>query len=126
MWGVFFPVWINTYLGVTSVESTYIWAGKSLGASDRRIMLEVVLPGALPLIVAGMRVGVALAFLNLVAAEMAGAYVGLGYRVGASHMVFRIDQMITGIIGLGALGAASDRVFAVLIKFFVPWYGGRS
>jgi ABC-type nitrate/sulfonate/bicarbonate transport system permease component len=122
MWGVFFPVWINTFLGVTSVENTYIWAAKSLGAPDRRIMIEVVLPAALPLIVAGMRVGVALAFLNLVAAEMAGAYVGLGYRVGASHMVFRIDQMITGIIGLGVLGALSDRVFAYLVKRFVPWY----
>jgi ABC-type nitrate/sulfonate/bicarbonate transport system permease component len=122
MWGVFFPVWINTFLGVTSVENTYIWAAKSLGAPDRKIMIEVVLPAALPLIVAGMRVGVALAFLNLVAAEMAGAYVGLGYRVGASHMVFRIDQMITGIIGLGLLGALSDRVFAVIIRRVVPWY----
>ncbi len=124
-WGVFFPVWINTFLGVTGVENTYFWAARSLGASDRRIMIEVLLPAALPLIVAGMRVGVALAFLNLVAAEMAGAYVGLGFRVESSHMVFRVDQMIVGIIGLGVLGATSDRGFAYIIKVLIPWYQAR-
>lgn len=125
MWGVFFPVWINTFLGVTGVESTYFWAAESLGASRRRMIIEVLVPAALPLIVAGMRVGVALAFLNLVAAEMAGAYGGLGFRVEFSHMVFRVDQMIVGIIFLGVLGATSDRLFVYIIKTLIPWYQTR-
>lgn len=122
MWGVFFPVWINAFLGVTQVPGSYLWAAQSLGAPNRKIMLEVVIPAAVPLIIAGMRVGVALAFLNVVAAEMAGAYVGLGYRITASHMVFRVDQMIVAIVALGMLGASADRIFAYLIKTFLPWY----
>lgn len=120
-WGVFFPVWINTFLGVTRVEPMYVCAAKSLGASDRTIMLKVTLPAAFPLIMGGMRVGVALAFLNLVAAEMAGAYVGLGFRIEYSHMVYRIDEMLVAIVLLGVLGALSDKGFAALVGKLLPW-----
>lgn len=121
-WGVFFPVWINTYLGITMIDSTYLNAAKCLGANERTIVREIVIPGALPLIIAGMRVGVAIAFLNLVAAEMAGAYVGLGFRVGYCHMIFCVDQMIVCIIFLGILGASSDRGFAWAVEKLFPWY----
>ena len=82
-------------------------------------MWEVVLPAALPLIIAGMRVGIGLAFLNLVAAEMSGASAGLGYRVSASHLAFRADKMIAALVALGVLGAASDGAFrgVVFVKF---------
>jgi ABC-type nitrate/sulfonate/bicarbonate transport system permease component len=121
-WGVFFPVWINTYIGVTRVEEHYINAAKCLGANERTIVREIVLPAALPLIIAGMRTGIALAFLSLVAAEMAGAFVGLGFRVEFSHMVFRVDHMIVCIIALGILGASSDRIFAHIVEKLFPWY----
>jgi ABC-type nitrate/sulfonate/bicarbonate transport system permease component len=121
-WGVFFPVWINSHLGVTGVEQRYLWAAKSLGAEDWRLTWEVVLPGSLPLIIAGMRVGIGLAFLNLVAAEMSGASAGLGYRVSASHLVFRSDKMIAALVALGILGAASDAVFRFLAGKIAPWY----
>lgn len=120
-WGVFFPVWINTYLGVTKVDQMYVLAAKSLGASDRTIMLKVILPAAFPLIMGGMRVGVALAYLNLVAAEMAGAYVGLGFRVEYSHIVYQMDEMLVAIVLLGVLGATSDRGFAALVEKVLPW-----
>jgi len=123
-WGVFFPVWINTYLGVTKVDPTYLNAAKCLGAKESTIVREIVIPATLPLIIAGMRVGVAIAFLNLVAAEMAGAYVGLGFRVEFSHMIFRVDHMIVCIIFLGILGACSDKGFAWLVEKLFPWYAG--
>jgi NitT/TauT family transport system permease protein/sulfonate transport system permease protein len=121
-WGVFFPVWINAHLGVASVEQRYLWAASSLGAKDWRLMWEVVLPASLPLIIAGMRVGIGLAFLNLVAAEMSGASAGLGYRVSASHLVFRSDKMIAALVALGVLGAASDGAFRFLAGKVAPWY----
>jgi ABC-type nitrate/sulfonate/bicarbonate transport system permease component len=122
LWGVFFPVWINTHLGVAGVDQRYLWAAKSLGANDWHLMWEVVLPASLPLIIAGMRVGIGLAFLNLVAAEMSGASAGLGYRVSASHLVFRSDKMIVALVTLGLLGAASDGVFRLLAGRLAPWY----
>ncbi len=121
-WGVFFPVWVSAHLGVVGVERRYIWAARSLGAQKWPLLWEVVLPAALPLIIAGMRVGIGLAFLNLVAAEMSGASAGLGYRVSASHLIFRADKMIAALIALGALGAASDAAFRGVTGKIAPWY----
>jgi len=121
-WGVFFPVWVNSHLGVASVEQRYLWAARSLGAKDWRLIWEVVLPASLPFIIAGMRVGIGLAFLNLVAAEMSGASAGLGYRVSASHLVFRSDKMIAALVTLGILGAISDGAFRYLAGKVAPWY----
>ncbi|MEK6672902.1 MAG: ABC transporter permease [Nitrospirota bacterium] len=120
-WSVFFPVWLNTFLGVTRVDPVYVWAASSLGASKRASLLKVILPASLPLIMGGMRVGVALAYMNLVAAEMAGAYVGLGFRLEYGHMVFRIDQMLVAIVMIGILGALSDRGFTGVVETLLPW-----
>ncbi len=124
-WGVYFPTWINAYIGVSSVDINYVRAAQCLGADYKTIMRKVVLPSALPIIVAGMRVGIALAFLNLVAAEMAGASKGLGFRIQYSHMIFKIDHMISAIIWLGILGAGFDRGFASFINKLFPWQRQR-
>ena len=121
MWGAFFPIWLNTHLGISTVNKKYIWAAKSLGASDIRIVTTVVLPAALPFILAGLRIGISVGFICLVAAEMAGAYEGLGFRITASHLVFRIDKMFVALILLGALGALSDKLFASAVEILFPW-----
>jgi ABC-type nitrate/sulfonate/bicarbonate transport system permease component len=125
IWGVFFPVWMSTHAGATEVEQNVIWAAQSLGASRFRMLIEVILPSSFPYIIAGMRTGVATAFVVLISAEMAGSFVGLGYRIYASHLVFRVDKMLVGIIVLGILGAATDQIFAALSRR-VPWRGHDS
>ncbi len=125
-WGVFFPMWMNTYLGVSNVDVTLIWAAKSLGATDRKILYEVVLPYAVPFIIAGARVGIAIAFICLVAAEMAGAFGGIGYRISASHLVFRVDKMMVGLAMLAILGAGADALFSKLAARIIPWYEVRN
>lgn len=122
-WAVFFVIWLNSYLGVSNVNISLIWAAKSLGATNKQILYEVVLPHAVPFIIAGARAGIAIAFVALVAAEMAGAYGGIGYRISASYLVFRIDKMIVGLIMLGILGAGVDALFSKIIKKIIPWYG---
>jgi len=123
-WGVFFPVWINTHLGITQVDRTYIWAAQSLGARRAALIWEVVLPCAVPFIVAGMRTATAIAFVVLVAAEMAGAFGGVGYRIYASHLVFRVDKMMADIFVLGLLGGMADLLFAAVISA-IPWHQER-
>ncbi len=125
-WGVFFPVWVNSHIGIAGVDTQYIWAARSLGVQGWRLLWEVVLPAAVPLIVAGMRVGIGLAFLNLVAAEMSGASAGLGYRVSASHLVFRPDKMLAALAALSLLGMAADAAFGLLVKRILPWSVDRS
>lgn len=120
IWGVFFPVWINTHLGASQVEKTVLWAAQSLGADRYKMLYEIILPSALPFIIAGMRTGMAVAFFVLVAAEMTGAFGGIGYRIFASHLVFRVDKMMVAIITLGVIGALTDLLFATMIKS-LPW-----
>lgn len=119
--GVFFPVWMNSHLGFQNVERSYIWTANSLGASRSSQIFNVYLPGAAPLILAGLRVGIAIAFFCLVAAEIAGAFSGLAYRIEVSHLVFRADRMIAGLVVLGVLSAAADQFLALTIRKLFPW-----
>jgi len=121
-WGAFFPVWVNTHIGAEGVIKNFLWAAQSLGVKGNRILYEVVLPASAPFIIAGMRTGIAIAFICLVAAEMAGAYGGVGYRIYASHLVFRVDKMIVCIICLCVMGAIADRTFIFLVNWLLPWY----
>jgi len=120
-WGAFFPIWLNTHVGAQNVDYYYLWAAKSLGASKIRMVSTVILPAALPFIFAGLRTGIAVGFICLVAAEMAGAYEGLGFRVTASHLVFRVDKMFVALFMLGLVGALTDRLFSGAFLRLFPW-----
>jgi len=126
-YGVFFPVWLNTHVGVSSVDPLLIRAARSLGAEGRRLFVEVILPASLPFVMAGLRQGVAVAFIVLVAAEMTGARAGLGFRIEESHELFRADRMLVGLLALGVLGGLSDLIFAKLTAKIIFWTGeGRT
>jgi ABC-type nitrate/sulfonate/bicarbonate transport system permease component len=122
MWGVFFPVWVSTHIGVSSVNKEVIWAAQSLGASGRKVLFRVVLPAAGRHVVSGMRVAIAIAFICVVVAEMSGALDGLGYRINKAYVVFRVDRMIADLTVLGLLGALSDYGFARLVSRLMPWF----
>jgi len=125
-WGTFFPVWVNTFIGVRDVPNIYVRSAASLGASPTGIMLQVVLPAALPFIIAGLRQATAVAFVILVAAELVGASSGLGYLISFSHLVFRVDMMFVGLMALGALGFLADALFAAALYKIFPWYGAEA
>src|SRR5207244_6639220 len=69
--------------------------------SSDLLFLRIVLPAALPFVVAGLRLGISVAFIVLVAAEMTGADAGLGFRIEESHLLFRSDRMVIGLLLLG-------------------------
>ncbi len=121
--GVFFPVWINTLMGVKNVRPVYIRAARSIGVSREQLLRRVVLPAALPFIITGVRISISIAYIMLAAAEMAGARVGLGQMIQESYQVFRTDRMIVGILVLGILGLVSDRLFMATLRKLFPWYG---
>jgi ABC-type nitrate/sulfonate/bicarbonate transport system permease component len=125
-WGVFFPVWVNTFLGVRDVNPLLLRAAATLGAGRARMLWNVILPGALPLILAGLRISVAVSLVLLVAAELAGAKAGVGYLIQISGQVFRVDQMIVGLLTLGVLGLFADLLFVMIVQSLFPWYGAES
>jgi len=125
-WGTFFPVWINTLVGVREIPSVFLRSAQSLGANERQILTHVVLPAALPFVIAGLRLATATALVVLVAAELVGASFGLGYLISFSHLVFRIDMMFVGLLTLGVVGFIVDRAFLFVIQRMFPWYQGEA
>jgi NitT/TauT family transport system permease protein len=125
VFGVFFPVWINTLMGVKNVRPVYIRAARSLGVSPQQELRRVIFPAALPFIITGVRISVSIAYIMLAAAEMAGALVGLGQLIQESYLVFRTDRMLVGIVMLGILGLLSDRLFMGGVRWLFPWYGAE-
>src|SRR2546426_506210 len=79
--GAYFPILLNTVSGVKGIDKRLIHFAKTLGASERVVMLEIVPPAALPSILTGMRVGLGVGWMVVVAAEMIAASSGLGYMI---------------------------------------------
>jgi ABC-type nitrate/sulfonate/bicarbonate transport system permease component len=118
---VFLSVWLNTHHGMEHVSTLYIRAARSLGASKLREFGMVVIPASAPHIFAGLRLGAALAFLSLVAAELTGASAGIGYRLQEARQFILMDRMFVGLIELGILGALVDTIFVLLSRWLVHW-----
>lgn len=118
---VFFPVWINTYVGSREVPKTLIWSAHTLRVKGVAVLWKVILPSALPFIVVGVRVGIATAFIMVFVSELAGASAGIGYQISNSHLAYRADRMIAALIVLGVLGYLTDLVLTRSVKLMFPW-----
>ncbi|WP_406439036.1 ABC transporter permease [Streptomyces sp. NBC_01613] len=119
--GVFVPVWINSHAGLASTPSDYLKAARCLGARRWHTLRKVVLPEAAPDIASGLRVGVAMAFVLIVVAEMTGTTAGIGYRIYQAQLYSQADRLIFCLIVLGVLGALCDLVISVITSPFTRW-----
>lgn len=120
--GAFFPIWIATFIGVRDVHIVYLRSAACLGAGRLATMIWVILPAALPLILAGLRQAIAVSLIVLVAAELSGATAGVAYMMSMGHQLFKVDIMFIGLLLLGTLGFMFDRAFVLLAKRLFPWY----
>ena len=107
--GVFFPVFINAFYGARGVNRLHVWSALNMGATRRQVFLRVVLPSAAPQVLTGLRIGLALSFILMFAAEMVGSRTGLGFLVIRAEDSLRFDLMYASILAIGVLGFASDR-----------------
>ncbi len=118
---VFLTVWFNTHHGMEYVPDIYIRASRCLGAPRWREFCTVTIPAAAPHILGGIRLGVALALLSLVAAELSGATSGIGYRLQEARQYIRTDRMFALLIELGLLGAGLDWIVNQIGRRIVHW-----
>ena len=119
--GAVLPIWLNTHIGASATPIRYLETAASLGVRGIAVFFRVVLPSALPFIAAGIRQGLALSILMLAAAEQTGASAGIGYLITSSHVAFRTDRMIVGLLTLGIIGAVADAIFTRLSRRALHW-----
>jgi ABC-type nitrate/sulfonate/bicarbonate transport system permease component len=119
--GCFFPILLNTIQGVKGVEPNLVRAARCLGAGEAKILWRVVLRAALPQIITGVRVGLGVGWMALVAAELVGANSGLGFLINDARTVLRTDYVIVGMATIGIVGLAIDRVIRVASARLLPW-----
>jgi len=113
---VFFVVTYNTLLGVSTIPMTIRNAAASLGAGRWTLLTEVLLPGALPNIVTGVRTGLGFAWRGLIAAEMIATNVGLGYMLFVARDFYRTEVIVLGMIVIGLLWLLIDRLLLVPLE----------
>lgn len=118
---VFFPVWLNTYLGTKRIAPEHLWSAQLLTQSATKVLRRVIFPAALPFITAGVRIGISVAFVMVFVSELAGASTGLGYRISITQLAYRIDEMMAVLLVLTILGALTDQGFVYLTRRIFPW-----
>lgn len=120
--GVFFPVFYNTLSGVINIEGLYLDVARNYGARRRwQVIRTVALPGAMPTIVTGFRLGLGMAFILIVIAEMLGAQEGLGYMLVHSWTLFQVTTMYSALIAIAILGIVLQFLLTMVEKRLVPW-----
>ncbi len=119
--GVFFPMVINVRAGVLNVEPLFIRAALSLGSSRWRVFRKVVLPAALPMIFAGLRLGVGVGLLLVVTAEMVAADRGVGFLVLQAADLMQTPKLMCGILVLSVLGWFCNWALDRLERLCIPW-----
>ena len=118
-----FPIIINTVAAVGAIERTRYQAAESLGASRFQRFIHVTVPGAMPGMFTGVRLGLSAAIISIVGAEMLAADSGLGYLIYTSRLYYRTDWIFVGIVILGIFGFAADRLLRLLAKVLFKNYG---
>jgi NitT/TauT family transport system permease protein len=122
---VFFQVLISTTAGVANIDRIYLDVGRNFGAGRLATLWTIALPGALPVIFAGIRLGWGVSLLLLVTAEMMAAKSGLGYLIWQAWQTFTIEEMYVGLVTIATLGMFSFWLLDVLEGWLIPWRGRR-
>ncbi|HVR88327.1 MAG TPA: ABC transporter permease [Candidatus Limnocylindria bacterium] len=118
---VVYVVLINTLAGVRNIDRIYFDVGRNYQASALMRFTDIALPGALPTIVAGLRLGMGIAMLVIVAAEFVGARSGIGYLIWTSWQTFQVSHMYVGIMVTAILGFAMAWLLDALDRVLIPW-----
>ena len=120
-----FPIIFNTWTGVKAVKEIWVRSAQSMGANDVNLFRKVILPGSLPYIFTGLRLGLAQAWRALVGVEMLAAVPwGLGWMIFGAREFLNTDVMLAGVVVIGILGLALEKlVFQKIEQYTVMRWG---
>jgi sulfonate transport system permease protein len=122
--GAFFPLYVNTFLGIRSVDSKLFDVGQVLQFSKWQMITKLILPASLPNIFLGIRLSVSVAWLGLVVAELMGSSAGLGYLINDARSFSLTTVVFVGIIVFAGVGKLSDSIIKLLEARALRWQDG--
>jgi ABC-type nitrate/sulfonate/bicarbonate transport system permease component len=116
-----FPVLVNTQAGIEGADERLVETARAFGARRVQIFTKVLLPSAVPFIVAGLRLGIGRALVGVVVAELFGATSGLGYLITVSSQVFDMGALFAAVVILAGAGVISTEVIKIIERRIAPW-----
>lgn len=119
--GVFYPMIINTTAGVLEIDRIYLDVGKNFGASAWQRFYTIALPGAAPLIMAGIKLGAGLGLILIAIAEMMGAQNGIGFMIWNAWQLMSVDTMYVGLLVIALLGFGFNWALDETERWLLPW-----
>jgi NitT/TauT family transport system permease protein len=119
--GVFFPVVINSTTGVLGISSIYLDVGRNYKANRWKTFWTIALPGALPVIMSGFKLGIGIGLILIAIAEMIGAKSGLGYMIWTAWETFSVEQMYVGLFMIAIIGFVLTVALNELERLIIPW-----
>jgi NitT/TauT family transport system permease protein len=122
--GSFFPIVVNTAAGVQRTPLMLVRAARMLGIRPHMLLPRVILPAALPSIFTGLRIGIGLAWVLVVVAEMLAVKSGLGFVMWDAYYFVRMDIIIAAMLSVGFLGFVCDRLLLLSSGYLLRWSRG--
>ena len=119
--GVFYPMAINATAGVLQINKIYLDVGKSYQASRWDMFRTIALPGALPFIMTGVKLGAGLALILIAVAEMVGAKSGIGYMIWSAWETFAVKKMYVGLLVVAVIGFAISLALSEIERLVIRW-----
>ena len=123
--GVFYPVLINSTIGVLEINKIYLDVGRNFKASRWQTFRTIAFPGAVPSIMSGIKLGLGLGLMLIAIAEMIGAKSGLGYMIWNAWEILSVETMYVGLIVIALLGVIFSIVLTEVESKLVPWKKSR-
>ncbi|HEY4319176.1 MAG TPA: ABC transporter permease [Herbaspirillum sp.] len=123
--GVFYPVLINSTIGVLEINKIYLDVGRNFKASRWQTFRTIAFPGAVPSIMSGIKLGLGLGLMLIAIAEMIGAKSGLGYMIWNAWEILSVETMYVGLIVIALLGVIFSIVLNEVESKLVPWKNSR-
>lgn len=122
--GVFFPIYLNTFHGIRAVDPALIEMARSYGLAGWQLYRQVILPGALPGILVGLRYALGLTWVLLIVAETISAQAGIGYMTMNAREFLQTDVVLVGILLYAGLGKLADVLARALERWGLRWHPG--
>lgn len=117
----FFPVFLNSFFGGLSVEDQHMNAARCLGAKRISLVVRILFPSALPMIWAGLKIGLGQSWMAVVTAELIAAQSGLGYMIQVSRLNLETHYVLAGMVTIGILGSLMTVALGAMERYVLPW-----